>query len=305
MKSTYPSYLNLYESGELERRIEWAYSALTQCELCPNKCKVNRYQQTGICKSKIKPIISSFNPHHGEEPPISGVYGSGTIFLTHCTMKCLFCQNYPISQLETGKEITEQELADIFIYLQSKKCHNINFVTPTHFMPQILKSLSLAVKRGFHLPLVYNTNGYETIEALHLLDGVIDIYLPDMKYADNEKAKKYSSAKNYVEYNQNAIKEMYRQVGDLVVDQRGIAVKGLMIRHLVLPYYIAGTKQIIDFLKNEVSPTVTLGIMAQYFPAYKALEDHQLRCKVTKEEYEEMIDYAINSGLKNILCQEM
>ncbi len=299
-----PIYYKLYESGELDKRIEKAYKILEKCEICPHKCKVDRTKnEKGFCRSGINPIVSSYNPHYGEEPPISGVYGSGTIFFTNCTMRCIFCQNYPISQLGQGKEVSVEDVAYMMVYLQKKGCHNINFVTPTHFVPQILKALKIAISRGFKLPLVYNTSGYESIETLKLLDGIVDIYLPDMKYADEEMAFKYSGIRNYPEINQRAIKEMHRQVGDLKTDRYKIAYKGVLIRHLVLPYNIAGSKKILDFLKNNVSLTITIGIMSQYFPAYKAVDDSKLKYKITPEEYQEVVDYAISLGFQNLLIQ--
>ncbi len=298
-------YLKLYENNELDKRIEAAYEILKDCDLCPNNCHVNRNNKTGICKSGIDLIIASFNPHHGEEPPISGIYGSGTIFFTNCTLSCDFCQNYPISQMGNGKKITINELADIFLYLQSKKCHNINLVTPTHFIPQFLKALKLAIPKGFHLPIVYNSSGYDSLKILKLLDGVIDIYLPDMKYGCNENAYKYSHIKDYFDYNKIAIKEMFSQVGPLQTDSSGVAIRGLIIRHLVLPYNIAESKKILDFLKNEVSDKMTLGIMAQYFPAHKAVHNKKLKFKIIPFEYREVVDYAISLGFKNILGQEI
>ncbi|MBN1898490.1 MAG: radical SAM protein [Spirochaetes bacterium] len=299
-----PSYLKLHESGELEKRINKAYNILEKCSLCPHGCRVNRTKkEKGFCKSLVDPVVSSYNAHHGEEPPISGIYGSGTIFFTHCTMRCVFCQNYPISQMGQGKTVSVDDVAFMMIYLQKKNCHNINFVTPTHYVPQILKALNKAIMKGFHLPLVYNTSGYETIETLELLDGIIDIYLPDMKYADPGVALKYSGIKNYPEYNQKAIMEMYRQTGDLKTDRMGIGQKGVLIRHLVLPYGLAGSKKILDFLKKKVSTTITIGIMSQYFPAHKACENPHLKYRLTPEEYQKVVDYAIKLGFKNLLIQ--
>lgn len=301
-----PQYIKLYETGELDRRIEIAEEILKSCTLCPHQCKVNRLNnQKGFCRSGKNPIVSSYNAHYGEEPPISGIYGSGTIFFTNCTMHCVFCQNYPISQLGNGKEVTIDELAFMMNYLQKKGCHNINFVTPTHFVPQILKALKIAIKSGFKLPLVYNTSGYEKIQTLKLLDGIIDIYLPDMKYGNETTGFKYSGVNDYPKFNQQAIKEMYRQVGDLKTTRDGIAYQGVLIRHLVLPYNLADSKAILDFLKNEVSLTITIGIMSQYFPAYKAVDDDKLKYKITKEEYEEVVNYALSLGFKNLLLQEI
>ena len=305
MTNTLPSYLNLFHSGELKKRVEQAYNLLSECKLCPNQCKVDRFKKTGLCKSMDVPEVSSFNPHHGEEPPISGSNGSGTVFFTHCTMKCIFCQNYPISQLGVGKNVLVENLAETFLFLQNKKCHNLNLVTPTHFVPQFIKALYLAIEKGFSLPVVYNSSGYESIETLKLLDGIIDIYLPDMKYGSDENALQYSGIKNYVENNQITIREMFRQVGHLEKDKNDIAIKGLIIRHLVLPYNIAESKKILDFLKKEISTDVTIALMAQYFPAYKAVENNKLKIKITPDEYHEIINYAIELGFSDILFQEI
>ncbi len=251
----------------------------------------------------MDPIVSSFNPHHGEEPPISGIYGSGTVFFTNCTLHCMFCQNYPISQLGTGKPVSVSQLADMFLYLQSKKCHNLNLVTPTHFVPQFLKALKGAVKKGFHLPIVYNSSGYDSPETLELLNGIVDIYLPDMKYGSNENALEYSNIKNYFDHNKIAIKEMFSQVGPLKTDKDGIAIMGLIIRHLVLPYDIVKSKSILQFLKDEVSTEMTVGIMSQYFPAHRAVNHKKLKFKPTNEEYDEVVEFAKELGFENILVQ--
>ncbi|MBU1078113.1 MAG: radical SAM protein [Spirochaetes bacterium] len=300
-----PSYFKILENGTLDKRIEEAYDILTHCCLCPNNCGVDRRKEEGNCRSRITPMISSFNPHHGEEPPISGISGSGTIFFTNCTLHCCFCQNYPISQMGTGSKRTVEELADMYLYLQAKHCHNINFVTPTHFVPQILKALKIAVSRGFNLPLVYNSSGYDSLKTLKLLDGVIDIYLPDMKYGSNENGLQYSKVQNYSDHNRIAIKEMFSQVGALETTRDGVAVKGLIIRHLVLPYNISKSKEILKFLKEEVGTEMTLSIMAQYFPAYKAVDDKRLKFKITPQEYKVIIDHALTLGFKNILGQEI
>jgi putative pyruvate formate lyase activating enzyme len=232
------------------------------------------------------PVVSSYNVHFGEEPPISGTRGSGTIFFTSCNLRCIYCQNFPISQLGNGLEVTTQDLAEMMISLESRGCHNINLVTPSHFVPQILEALSFAWERDFDLPLVYNSSGYDSVEALKLLEGIIDVYLPDMRYSDNQVAKRLSSAQDYVEVNREAIKEMYRQVGDLVTDAEGIAKRGLVIRHLILPHNLAGSKKTFEFIKAEISPKVYVSLMGQYFPSYKATEDVSINRKITKEEYE-------------------
>lgn len=301
-----PAYLHLHRSGELAARARAALDALQSCAICPRDCRVDRTAGgRGACGVGVEPVIASWNVHMWEEPPITGTRGSGTIFFSGCTGKCLFCQNYPISQLGTGREVSIEELANMFLFLQSKKCHNVNLVTPTHFMPQILKALLHAVSRGFRLPLVYNTSGYEATEALRLLDGIVDIYLPDMKYGSNENAECYSGIKNYTDHNQKAVKEMVRQTGDLVKDKSGIARRGVLIRHLVLPYGIAESSKVLDFLKSGVSLTVTIGIMSQYFPAHEALKDARMKYRITKEEYDAVLEYAVNLGFRNLLCQPL
>ncbi len=249
-------------------------------------------------------MISSYNLHFGEEPVLSGTKGSGTIFLTNCTLRCVFCQNYPISQLGAGKEYTVEEMADMMLELQEAGAHNINFVTPSHFIPQILKAILIAAEKGLSIPIVYNTSGYDAVDALRLLDGVVDIYLPDIKYSDNEVAKKLSRAKSYVEINRAALKEMHRQVGDLVVDENGIAVRGLIVRHLVLPNELAGTKEAMEFLAREISPNTVVSLMSQYFPAHKAYDFPEIARTITAEEYLKAIKYMEEAGLKRGWIQE-
>ncbi|MEK6697628.1 MAG: radical SAM protein [Nitrospirota bacterium] len=260
--------------------------------------------KSGFCKSGLNPVISSVSPHHGEEPPLSGTRGSGAIFFTNCNLRCVYCQNYPISQMGNGAERTIGELACQMLYLQEQGCHNLNLVTPTHFMPQMLKALGIAKERGFTLPIVYNTSGYESLEALRILDGIVDIYLPDMRYSDNAAAMKYSSAPHYREINRAAIKEMYRQVGNLALDEMGIARRGLIIRHLVLPGGLSGTEEIMKFLAEEISKDVYISLMAQYFPAYRAKEFKELSRRVTSAEYEEAYQIMEKYGLENGWVQE-
>ncbi|MBM3335453.1 radical SAM protein, partial [Candidatus Sumerlaeota bacterium] len=237
-------------------------------------------------------VVASHNRHDGEEPPISGTRGSGTIFLSHCTMRCVFCQNFPISQKGVGRQVGAVGLAEMMLDLQRRGCHNVNFVTPTHFVHEILAALVLAVEGGFGLPLLWNTSGYESVETLKLLDGIVDIYLPDIKYADNKMAAKYSSAINYVEANRAALREMWRQVGPLVLDDDGIAQRGMIVRHLVLPRGIAGTPDCLDFLAREVSPRVHLSLMSQYFPANRAEEFPEINSQVTRREYKPLASLA-------------
>jgi putative pyruvate formate lyase activating enzyme len=291
----------MVSQDELEVRIEAAYKLLAACRVCPRECGVNRLkdEKTGFCRSGLNPVISSVSPHHGEEPPLSGTKGSGTIFFTNCNLRCVYCQNYPISQLGNGAERTPGELACQMTWLQEQGCHNLNLVTPTHYVPQILKAFGIARERGFSLPVVYNTSGYDSVETLRLLDGIVDIYMPDMRYGDNKAAMQYSVAPHYVEVNQAAIREMYRQVGNLVMDEKGIATRGLLVRHLVLPNGVAGTEEVMKFLAREISKDVYVSLMSQYFPAYQAAEAKQLSRRITGEEYDEAYEMKIKYGLKN------
>ena len=300
----YPRYLDI-KKEEFDRRIEKAYKLLSSCEVCPHKCRVNRLKgEQGICRSGEEVIVSSYNAHFGEEPPLVGNFGSGTIFFTNCNLKCVYCQNYPISQLGNGNKVSLSELAKIMLALQKRKCHNINLVTPTHFVPQILKSLKSAIKMGLHIPIVYNTSGYDSVDTLKLLDGIVDIYLPDARYADNEIARKYSSAPNYFEIMKKALNEMHRQVGDLVTDKIGVARTGLIVRHLVLPEGLSGTKKIMHFIAREISPHTYISLMAQYFPAYQAGQFPPLSRRINRKEYREALQAFKEEGLKNGWFQE-
>lgn len=290
---------------DIKERIEKAYALLENCMVCPRTCGVNRLKgQRGSCGMVKNPKVASCNVHYGEEPPISGTKGSGTIFFSGCSLRCIYCQNFPISQMRHGKEINTQQLADMMLYLQSKQCHNINLVTPTHFVPQILKALSFAWKGGFDLPLVYNTSGYESSESLKLLEGIIDIYLPDMRYSDNRIAKKLSSVENYVEVNRKAIKQMYRQVGNLITDESGIAIKGLIIRHLILPGNLARSEETFRFIKQEISESAHVSLMGQYFPSFKASSHVSIDRKITPEEYESVVESFFKTGLSRGWMQE-
>jgi len=298
-KLKYPRYLNIKEE-EFDRRIEKAYKLLFPCEVCPHKCGVNRLEEEkGFCRSGEEVIVSSYNAHFGEEPPLSGNFGSGTIFFTNCNLKCVYCQNYPISQLGNGNKVSLSELAKIMLALQKRKCHNINLVTPTHFVPQILKSIKLAIKMGLCIPVVYNTSGYDSVNTLKLLDGVVDIYLPDARYANNKIAKKYSAAPNYFEIMKKALKEMHQQVGDLVTDKIGVAHSGLIVRHLVLPEGLSGTKKIMRFIAWEISPYTYISLMAQYFPAYQAGQFPLLSRRINRKEYREALHVFKEEGLEN------
>lgn len=294
-----PSYTGLYERGELQNRIDRGYEILRKCRLCPRECRVNREKgERGFCKAGMDLTVSSFHAHFGEEPPISGYRGSGTIFLTYCNLRCVFCQNYPISHLGNGNQISPSVLSQMMLNLQEKGCHNINLVTPTVFVPQILAGLLLAIQKGLNIPLVYNCSGYEKVETLKILEGIIDIYMPDIKYGGREEGKKYSSAPDYFQVAKKAIREMHRQVGDLRLDQKGIANKGLLVRHLVLPNNLAGTARVFGFLAKEISTTTYISTMNQYFPAYRAEEFQELKRRITGKEYKEALNTAMELGLE-------
>lgn len=297
---TTPSYLNLSKE-EFKERVKKAYEILKRCTLCPRNCKVNRLEgEKGVCRTGSEPVVSSYNPHFGEERPLVGRYGSGTIFMTHCNLLCIFCQNYTISHLGEGDEISLDEFSNIMLYLQKLGCHNINFVTPTHQVPQILGGLEVAIDEGLRIPLVYNCGGYESIETLKILDGIFDIYMPDFKYSDPDPALRLSKAKNYPEIAKIVIKEMHRQVGDLILDERGIALRGLLVRHLVLPEGMAGTKEVVRFLAEEISTNTYLNVMDQYHPCYKASANPPLNRKITGKEFSEAVKMALEAGLKRL-----
>jgi putative pyruvate formate lyase activating enzyme len=301
-----PSYLELYASGELACRAEQASTLLAACRLCPRRCGVNRLVgERGFCRVGAGLVVASWNAHPWEEPPISGMGGSGTIFFSYCTGGCRFCQNYPISQLGIGNVITVDRLAEMMLELQERGCHNINLVTPTHFVPQILAALNLAAGKDLCLPLVYNSSGYETVETLRLLDGIIDIYLPDAKYADNETARRLSRFYRYVDANRAALREMYRQVGEvLTLDADGLALRGMIIRHLVLPAGLAGTEQVLRWIATSLSPYVHVSLMAQYFPAHQAVGHPILGRRLTSEEYDTALAAFDAVGLHNGWMQE-
>ncbi|OIN96601.1 radical SAM protein [Candidatus Desantisbacteria bacterium CG1_02_38_46] len=282
---------------KLEERVKEAYSLLSPCHLCPRNCKVNRLKdKRGYCKAGLLPEIASFHPHYGEEPPISGCMGSGTIFFSHCSLRCVFCQNYSLSQMGEGSEVSIEELANIMLKLQKLGCHNINFVTPTHYTAQILTALVIAKEKDLKIPLVYNCGGYESVETLKILDGIIDIYMPDFKYGDNASAKKYSSAPDYVEVAKSAHKEMHRQVGDLVIEN-GVAVKGLLIRHLVMPDVRACSDRVFEFIAKELSPDTAVNIMAQYYPTHLAYKYPEIDRFPTINEYSQALQTAKDTGL--------
>lgn len=299
------NYHELYRSGELARRIKAAYARLAACDICPHACGVNRLAgESGLCGSDKTARIASAAIHRGEEPPISGTRGSGTIFLSGCTLNCKFCQNFPISQLRNGKDLTPGKLADKMLGLQQKGAHNINFVTPTHFTPQILAALYLAIRKGFTLPIVWNTSGYESLETLALLDGVVDIYLPDMKYSSDEVAVRLSGAPGYSEANRQALAEMLRQVGQLSLDEDGIAVRGLIVRHLVLPQGQAGSAETLHWIAENLGTETHIALMSQFFPAHAAAETPGIERRITAEEYAEAVEALEELDLENGWVQE-
>ncbi|MBA4349555.1 MAG: radical SAM protein [Thermodesulfovibrio sp.] len=295
-----PAYLKL-SPDELRDKVRNAEEILKECVLCPRHCRVDRTSgELGFCRTKNKPFVASWGPHFGEERPLVGRFGSGTIFFSYCNLGCIFCQNWTISHLGEGSEMSFEKLAKLMLSLQQTGCHNINLVTPTHQIPMILRSVAIAVNMGLNIPIVYNCGGYESVESLKILDGVIDIYMPDFKYSNPEMALKYSKAKDYPEAAKTAIKEMHGQVGDLIIDERGVALRGLLIRHLILPEGAAGTGEVVRFIAEEISRNTYLNIMDQYRPCCEAFEHPPLDKRITKKEYKEAVEMAINAGLKRI-----
>ncbi|NTV76640.1 MAG: radical SAM protein [Methanothrix sp.] len=292
-----PSY-SLLPKKDLEKRASEAISRLASCHLCPRCCGVDRLSdQRGFCQTGRLAGVASYTPHFGEEDCLVGRAGSGTIFFSGCNLSCVFCQNYDISQQSAGRAVSSEELARMMLALQDCGCHNINFVTPTHVVPQILEALVLAREGGLHLPLVYNSGGYDSVETLGLLDGVFDIYMPDAKYGQDGPALKYSRAPGYVDRMKAAIKEMHRQVGDLVMDEDGIAMRGLLVRHLVLPEGAAGTAEVVCFLSQEISKNTYLNVMAQYHPDYQACRYPELSRPISVREYGQALALAKEAGL--------
>ncbi|MBZ5562404.1 MAG: radical SAM protein [Acidobacteriia bacterium] len=298
-----PAYLRTYESGELARRVERALELLQSCTACPRDCGVNRLaNKFAVCKTGRYAIVSSCFPHHGEENCLRGRRGSGTIFFSGCNLRCVFCQNFDISWQVSGAPTPPAKLSRMMLELQALGCHNINFVTPEHVVPQILEALPAAIEGGLRLPLVYNTSAYDSMESLALLDGVVDIYMPDFKYWDTESARKYSRAPDYPEVARRTIKEMYRQVGDLTLDEHGVARRGLLIRHLVMPGNFAGTREVMRWIARELSPTTYVNVMPQYYPSGKIsrLEYKEINRRLTPAEYESALEEAWRAGLKRL-----
>ena len=297
-----PAYLSLLRRGELSARVEQAYQHLEDCDLCARYCHMNRREtiKGAVCRTGERAVVNSFGPHHGEEDPLRGTNGSGTIFFSWCNLRCVFCQNWEISHKGIGREVEPDELADMMLNLQQRGCHNINFVTPSHVVAQIIAAVDIAVQKGLRLPLVYNTGGYDSPEALALLDGIIDIYMPDMKYGDSAIARKYSKARNYVEINFAAVREMHRQVGDLQLDSNGVALRGLLVRHLVLPDHLAGSETILAFLADEISSNTYLNLMDQYHPCYRADENPPLDRCLTTDEFNEALQLTKKYGITRL-----
>jgi putative pyruvate formate lyase activating enzyme len=295
----YPSYLTLLDSGELQRRCDLLTEQLKECRLCPRECGADRFDgsERAFCGIGERSVVSSANPHFGEEPPITGQRGSGTIFFAGCNLRCWFCQNADISHGRLGRQIGSDQLAATMLFLQNMGCHNINLVSPTHVVPQILSALVVAAENGLQIPLVYNSGGYDSVETLGHLDGVVDIYMPDFKYSDSKKARRLSGAPDYPEVVRSALREMHRQVGELVLGPDGSAVRGLLVRHLVLPQEMAGTDESMEFLAREISADTWVNVMAQYRPSFKAAKRPEVNLPLRDEEYQRALEMARRQGL--------
>lgn len=295
----FPIYLKTKSEGRLDEIIETLESKLNPCVLCPRKCRANRYiGDLGYCKAPYDIYISSVFPHFGEEAPLVGLYGSGTIFFTHCNLRCIFCQNYDISLFGEGSRYSYMAVAHAMLELQRRGCHNINLVTPTHYVPQILKALNIAIDEGLNIPIVYNCGGYESLEVIRLLEGVVDIYMPDIKFMDKGLSKRYCKAEDYPDVVGEVVKEMQRQVGDLKINSQNIATRGLLIRHLVMPGANENTKKVLKFIKDEVSENAFVNIMAQYHPCLGTEEFTELSRRITNKEFFDALEYARAIGLK-------
>ncbi|HSF18790.1 MAG TPA: radical SAM protein [Vicinamibacteria bacterium] len=296
-----PAYLECHASGELRRRVERGLEMLKSCRVCPRDCDVDRLsEERAVCRTGRYAIVASHFPHFGEEDCLRGFRGSGTIFFADCNLKCVFCQNYDISQKPAGKEVRPEELAAMMLELQLVGCHNINFVTPEHVVPQIVEALPFAIDGGLRLPIVYNTSGYDSLESLRLLDGIVDIYMPDFKYWDPEMAKRYSKADNYPDAVREGLREMHRQVGDLVFDDLGLAKRGVLVRHLVMPGGVAGTRDVMRFLVREISADIYVNLMDQYYPAYKTDRYPEIHRRITEEEYHAAYEMALDEGVRRL-----
>ncbi len=293
-----PAYIEAFESGALREKVEQARALLACCTLCPRACRVDRLQDHyAVCRTGRFAVVDSAFPHFGEEDCLRGRNGSGTIFFANCNLKCVFCQNYDISQRRRGREVEPRQLAAMMLDLQARGCHNINFVTPEHVVPQILEALLVAVERGLRLPLVYNTSAYDSLESLRLMDGVVDIYMPDFKFWHPEKAKRYLKAEDYPKTARKTIKEMHRQVGDLVLNEEGLALRGVLLRHLVMPGHVSETEAILRWVARELSPGTYVNVMEQYRPAYKATRYPEINRRLTPKEFSQAVETARAVGL--------
>jgi putative pyruvate formate lyase activating enzyme len=297
-----PAYVRLLETGELSRRVELAWRHLEDCDLCARYCHVNRRKgiEGAVCRTGERARVASYGPHHGEEDVLRGWRGSGTIFFSWCNLRCVYCQNWDLSQAGEGREVAPEDIAAMMLELQADGCHNVNLVSPSHVVAQIIAAVAIAARRGLRLPLVYNTGGYDSLEALQLLDGIVDIYMPDMKYGDSGLARKYSKVRDYVAANRQAVREMHRQVGDLAVDAQGVARRGLLVRHLVLPHDLAGTDEVLAFLAGEVSRDTYVNLMDQYRPCYRAGEYPELARPVSRAEYQTALETAARHGITRL-----
>ena len=298
-----PAYARLEEEGKLEERVEMAYARLEECELCPRRCGKNRLEgEKGFCDAPRQAVVYSHQPHYGEELPLVGRGGSGTIFFSNCNLRCVFCQNWPIAHEGRGRTVSDQGLADMMLNLQHRGCHNINLVTPTHVLPNIISATRIALKKGLHLPLCYNTGGYELTENIELLDGIVDIYLPDLKFMDGKESDHYivRGAEDYPEKAQASIMAMHRQVNDLVTSEQGVALRGLMVRHLVMPNRVAGTREFVHWVAENLSPDTYVNIMSQYRVEHKAFEYEKISRSISSKEYVEAMEWALEAGLTNL-----
>lgn len=304
-----PVYKKTAITGALENLAFNANAILSKCDCCPNNCKVNRVNgELGICKSGYYPVVSSYGAHKGEEPLLSGTMGAGNIFFANCNLSCIYCQNFEISQnweAESRREISFEKLAKIALFLQEQKCHNVGLVSPSHFIPQIIKAIYIAEKNGLNLPIIYNSNGYDSIQSLKILDGIIDIYLPDFKYGSDENALIYSNARNYFKTASAALKEMFRQVGDNYIIEDGVLKRGIIIRHLVLPNNLSESEKVLDFISNKLSPKVYVSVMSQYYPAHKAADYPLMSRTIRASEYDAVLSYLEKFNLKNGWIQEL
>ncbi|UCG05638.1 MAG: radical SAM protein [Desulfobacterales bacterium] len=301
MQSFEPAYIKTFEEGLLGDKIATVHDILSACELCPRRCGVDRLSgETGVCNTGKNAMVSSYNPHFGEEAPLVGSRGSGTIFFTYCNLMCLFCQNYDISHEGYGQEVSAEQIAAMMLALQEQGCHNINFVTPSHVVPHILSAVEIAVQNGLNVPLVYNTGGYDRVETLKVLEGVFDIYMPDFKFWDPEIAQSACEAPDYPEIAREALLEMHRQVGDLIIDDRGIAQRGVLIRHLVLPNGLAGTREVMQFIAAKISPNSYVNVMSQYRPCGRAAEVNGLSSYLPPGDYRQALELARQAGITRL-----